>query len=432
MKNKIKNTALFVIFAFILGAAAGAIVWVVLKIISVGIDFIWTWIPERTGHETLYTIGVCLVGGLIIGLYQKKFGILPETLETVMARLKKEGTYDYSRLHILTIAAILPLIFGGSLGPEAGLTGLIVGLCCWIGDRFKYKIAEIRELAMAGMAATLGIIFNAPLFGLINNFEGNDDEEEPPDREPVFSEKTRKVLKPVIYAICIAGGFLTLSILKHFMGGGLGIPRFETVNDSLSIRDWIWMAVFIAAGIIAGCFYVLIDKITKDLAACIEKKRILSCLIAGGCLAAFGLILPMTMFSGEEQMGDLMDTWMSLSAVTLLCTAVGKIVLINLCINFGWRGGNIFPLVFVGVSLGYGMVALTGISPVLGIALTTSALCGYVMKKPLAVVGILLLCFPVVFVIPMTASAYIASLVPTPWKKNRGKNCPNRVDNEEK
>jgi len=311
------------------------------------------------------------------------------------------------------------LIFGGSLGPEAGLTGLIVGLCCWFGDRLKYKTVEIREFASVGMAASLGVIFNAPLFGLVNNFENNPNEKIFNESKPIFSEKERKKLKPVIYIVGILGGFLTMEILKFLFVGGLGLPRFSRLAEELTIHDWIWMMLFIIIGIGCGLFYTLLDKITKDLAKPLEKKRIISCLIGGVCLAAFAVILPWTMFSGETEMGEMISCWQQLSIATLICSALGKIVLINLCINFGWRGGNIFPLIFAGVSMGYGLVTLTGINSVFGVALVASALCGYVMRKPVTVIAILMLCFPIVMIIPIGISAFFASLVPRPFKNSR-------------
>jgi len=144
-----KNLFLYVLLAAALGAAAGALVWVLLRIMNLGIDLVWHIAPEHIGNEAAYTIAVCLFGGLLIGLWQRKFGIYPEELEEVMHQLRSTGTYPYSKIPMLSVAALLPLIFGGCLGPEAGLTGIIVGLCCWVGDRLKYKGREIREMLIS-------------------------------------------------------------------------------------------------------------------------------------------------------------------------------------------------------------------------------------------------------------------------------------------
>lgn len=98
-----------------------------------------------------------------------------------------------------------------------------------------------------------------------------------------------------------------------------------------------------------------------------------------------------------------------------------KLLLVNLCINLGWKGGHIFPVIFSGVSAGYAMAMILGIEPVFAVAVTTAALCGYIMRKPVMVIGVLLLCFPVTMIIPLAAAAYIGSIIPTPFSEKRSK-----------
>ena len=67
---------------------------------------------------------------------------------------------------IMLGAAILPLLFGASIGPEAGLTGIIVGLCYWVGDNTIFAGKNAKEYSEIGIAATLSVLFYAPLFGI--------------------------------------------------------------------------------------------------------------------------------------------------------------------------------------------------------------------------------------------------------------------------
>lgn len=425
-----KNLFLYVLLAAVLGGAAGTIIWALLRIMNLGIELVWHIMPEAMGNDAAYTIAVCLLGGLLIGLWQKKFGIYPEELEEVMHQLRSSGTYPYGKIPMISVAALLPLIFGGCLGPEAGLTGIIVGLCCWVGDRLKYKGKEMRELAEAGMAATLGVVFNSPFMGIAFNYEsepaaddvlGSDAEMFDGAEEWTEEEKTRlKKLKMLVYVMAVAGGLGSMKLLGTIFGGGSGIPRFGRDVD-ITVDDWKWFAVVFMAGLIAGLFYVIVNRITLAIGNKIIHHRVLSCMVAGLCLAVIGLAFPWTMFSGEHQMAELMEVWQEETPAALILTTIMKLMLVNLCINLGWKGGSIFPVIFSGVSLGYAMAMVIGIEPVFAVSVTTAALCGYIMRKPVMVIGVLLLCFPVTVIIPLAAAAYLGSVIPAPCGRKKSK-----------
>ena len=90
---KIKNQLELWLFCAIIGAVAGGLVWALLKIMSVGMNLIWEWIPE---HFLLpyYTIVVCVIGAFLIGIFRKVYGDYPEEMEIVMAKVKTEGLHE--------------------------------------------------------------------------------------------------------------------------------------------------------------------------------------------------------------------------------------------------------------------------------------------------------------------------------------------------
>ena len=152
-KIKIKNQLELWAFCAVIGTAAGALVWALLKIMASGTEMIWEWIPERI-HIPYYTVLVCTVGGAIIG------------------KVKKEKRYEYKNMLVMMIAALLPLLIGSSVGPEAGLTGIIVGLCYWAGENLKFAKQNTKEYSQIGAAVSLSVLFHAPLFGI---FEVEED-----------------------------------------------------------------------------------------------------------------------------------------------------------------------------------------------------------------------------------------------------------------
>ena len=361
-KIKIKNQLELWAFCAVIGTVAGALVWALLKIMAIGTEMIWEWIPEKI-HIPYYTVLVCTVGGAIIGIFRKLYGDYPEDMETVMGKVKKEKRYEYKNMLVMMIAALLPLLIGSSVGPEAGLTGIIVGLCYWAGENLKFAKQNTKEYSQIGAAVSLSVLFHAPLFGI---FEVEED----PDMQMAELGKGSKIF---IYGIALAAGTGSYAGLSALLGGGMsGFPSFDAV--AVQRIDYVMML----------------------------------------CLGVIGMLIPAVMFSGEEQMGVLMKEYAGYMAIVLIGVAFLKVLLTNLCIQFGLKGGHFFPVIFAGVCLGYGLAMLffgqQGDSHVVfAAAIVTSTLLGGIMKKPLAVTMLLFLCFPVKIFIWIFIAAAVGS-----------------------
>ena len=337
------------------GAIAGAFVWLLLFVMNLGITFIWNKLPAHFGP--LFPIVACLVGGLVIGLFAKRFGSYPEDLNEVMAKVKRDGRYDYDKLGVMSVAALLPLFFGGSVGPEAGLTGAVAGISTWVGDRMKRFGADFQQLTSVGTMAALSAIFTAPLFGFAAPFY-DDGDEAAGSQTTITLPKSSKI---VVYFCAIAGALAACLGLGSLFGGGLSLPHFTDIH--VGATELIWLAPLALVG------------------------------AAGGWLG---------------------EVWGSMSALVLLGTGFCKVLITPLCIRFGWRGGHFFPVIFAGISIGYGMAMLTGADPVFCLCACTAALVGGVMRQPLMTVLLLFLCFPVKGVVVMLVAAALGAAIPLP------------------
>ena len=55
----LKNQLELWLFCTLIGAVAGALVWILLKIMAVGTEFLWKWLPGKTSFP-YYTILICV------------------------------------------------------------------------------------------------------------------------------------------------------------------------------------------------------------------------------------------------------------------------------------------------------------------------------------------------------------------------------------
>lgn len=385
MRRSLENQLKLWGFCLIIGAFAGLILWVFLKAVLLGTECLWEWIPG-TFEIPFYTILVCTVGGALIGMFRKKFGDYPEELETVLGKLKKEKSYEYRNMAVLLIAAALPLILGSSVGPEAGMTGVIVGLCCWASENVKFAKENAQTYSQLGTAVTLGVLFHSPLFGIFAVEE--EKEGEKPNPLPVVS-------KVLLYGLAVGAGTGIYLLLSWAFGTPMeGFPSFAEAE--LTAADYPMMLVYTAAGILLAKFY----HVTRKGSARIGGKipAVVREAVGGFCLGLAGFFVPAVMFSGEEQMGTLMTEYGKYLPWMLIGVAFLKVLLTNVCIHLGLKGGHFFPVIFAGVCLGYGLAVPVfggGGHEVIAAAVVTAALLGAVMKKPLAVTMLLFLCFPV-------------------------------------
>lgn len=113
-------------------------------------------------------------------------------------------------------------------------------------------------------------------------------------------------------------------------------------------------------------------------------------------------------------MTELMQSWTNYTALLLLSTAILKLLITNTCIHLGFRGGSFFPSIFAGIALGYAFASLLGIDSTFCVVIVTTSLMAATMRKPLAAVLLLMLCFPIEALFPMVIAAIISNFIPLP------------------
>ena len=397
----------FLPFAFLLGAVAALIVWLFMFLMGLSYDLIWVKLVNWSGLKILPII-ICAFGGLLIGLLEKQTGERLPHLEEVLEEVSEKKRLDYKRIPVTALRAFLPLAFGGSIGPEAGLTNIIAEICSWINDRFKMAKNQMDDFAELGMSATVTAIFGAPLYGLVLPFT----EEEKEKTSIGDTQKPKKSEKIILYFTTVMGGLVVMVLLRNIFGGGEGLPHFEQIEWHLF--DLLKAVPIALVGVIAGWLFLAFGKVTKVASDILEEQVIIRTVICGIILGTIGIFVPYALFSGEHQLGELIGTWGGMTGVFLILTGVAKLFVTPLCVNLGWVGGNIFPLIFAGVSIGYGLSVITGWDAILCVTVMAASICSAVMRKPIIVIAVLFLCFPIKDIPFLLVGAYLAAAIPVP------------------
>ena len=318
------------LFCTLIGAVAGALVWILLKIMAVGTEFLWKWLPGKT-TVPYYTILICVAGAAIIGIFRKIFGDYPEDLETVMGKVRTEKRYEYKNMLVMMVAALLPLLIGSSVGPEAGLTGIIVGLCYWAGDNLKFAKQNTRNYSQIGAAVSMSVLFHAPLFGIFEVEENSEEDLAALTKgSKLFYLRNRAGCRLLVF---YAGLSCTFWVVRAF-------PDFHPLiwwksRERLSAYDSVYF-VRSYPGILLSGNTQTDRKYFQQIPGSCQRN------FAGLCLGITGSFLPVLMFSGEEQMGTLMKTYTSYLPLALIAIAFFQTSADKLCIQFGLKGGHFF------------------------------------------------------------------------------------------
>jgi H+/Cl- antiporter ClcA len=237
------------------------------------------------------------------------------------------------------------------------------------------------------------MVFRAPLYGVTTFFE---DKKEP---------KLIKLIKILVYSITTAAGFGVFILLSKIDNRSISIADFGSAT--VGRNEIIAIIPLILIGILFAMLYEFFGEIIHKILKPLENYKVIKAVIGGLVLGLMGTMIPYTLFSGEHHLTELAVEWTHMSIYLLLITGIAKLFVTEFCLATGWRGGHIFPAIFAGVSIGYGIALLIPIDPVTSVVILTTSLTSSVLKKPMAVVLILILLFPIQLIIPMILAAYI-------------------------
>lgn len=142
----------------------------------------------------------------------------------------------------------------------------------------------------------------------------------------------------------------------------------------------------------------------------IENNKLLKGIIGGVSIGIIGTFYPYTLFSGEHQLKDLVNEWSTMSVYMLISLSLLKLLLTEICLLTGHRGGHIFPIIFSGSCLAYGLSHLFSIDPVFTLSIVVTGLTIKIIGNMFVAMFILIFFFPSNTILPMILAAAIGKM----------------------
>ncbi|UIV25815.1 ion channel protein [Escherichia coli] len=321
--------------AVAIGIASSLILIVVMKIASVLQNLLWQRLPGTLGiaqDSPLWIIGVLTLTGIAVGLVirfsQGHAGPDPACEPLIGAPVPP------SALPGLIVALILGLAGGVSLGPEHPIMTVNIALAVAIGARLLPRVNRMEWTILAS-AGTIGALFGTPVAAALIFSQTLNGSSEVPLWDRLFA--------PLMAA---AAGALTTGLFfhPHF---SLPIAHYGQMEMTDILSGAIVAAIAIAAGMVAVWCLPRLHAMMNQM-----KNPVLVLGIGGFILGILGVIGgPVSLFKRLDEMQQMVAN-QAFSTSDYFLLAVIKLAALVVAAASGFRGGRIFPAVFVGVALG--------------------------------------------------------------------------------
>ena len=320
-----------ILLVAVLGLISALVTFAFVAIVHQGTILLWEEAAQALGVDPrLFTLLVCTAGGLLVGLLVKLFGDHSGIFAEVMQEFGKTGRFDYRNAPGIVITAFVSLVAGGSLGPEAPLADACGGIGTLAADGLKLDEQETRAMGYSGVSGMLAAFITSPIGGALLGLESAQGDTR--GRQTYFW-----VLFPSLVASAVA------TVVFVMLSGTFFETLYKFPAYSPRLVD---LVVRRAAGFDRRRGRRAVHVFAQTHAAAFaahEAARRAARVVGGLGMGIIGALLPLTLFSGEEQTLELITHATEIGVVMLIVLALVKLFATSLLLATGWKGGYIFP-----------------------------------------------------------------------------------------
>ena len=350
----------------VIGVPAALIAALFLALVHDGEHWLWTTLPSSLGHTSppwYLVIALPAVGAAVVLVARR--GLPGDGGHSPLEGIGG-GAVPVRNGPGIVLAAIGTLCFGAVLGPEAPLiaigsvVGMIFALFVRVGKR------EQSVLATAGSFSAISALFGGPIVGGMMLVEGG------------LSMGT--ALLPVLLPgfVAAAVGYIIFVGFGTWGGlhtQGLAVPNLPTYNGT-HVYD---LVVAVVVGILAAILITYVRKGAEGIVGRGFSRLGLPLLLLGGGLAV-GLVAQIAGWLGADSQDVLFSGQSAIPALgaasstkIVLILLVAKAIGYAVSLGCGFRGGPVFPPIFIGIAIADVAHVWFGVSPTLAVAVGAAA-----------------------------------------------------------
>ncbi len=368
------------VMAALVGVPISAFAYFYLQLVSHIQSWAYTDLPHGLGFSTppmWWPIPLLVIAGVLVAMTIR---YLPgRGGESPADGFKAAGPPMPIALVGIAVASIASIGLGAVVGPEAPLIALGAGLGAG-AVRAINRNAPAQAVALMGAVgsfAAISTLLGSPLLGAFLLMEAAG----------LGGSMVSLVLLPGL----LSAGIGTLVFIGLDSMTGLGtaslsipdIPHFSTPD----VAEFGWALVIGVAGALVGTG---IRRAALALKVHVEARVLvlvpLSGLVVAGLAIAYAEATDKpssdVLFSGQSALGPLIANADTYSVGALLMLLLCKSLAYSVSLS-GFRGGPIFPAMFIGAAGGIALSHLPGLPMVAGVSMGIGAMCVAMLRLPL-------------------------------------------------
>jgi len=402
------------VIAAILGVPISVAAYFFLWAVNHGHEWLFEMLPNALGFETVppwWPLPVLAVGGLIAGAV---IGYMPgRGGHSPVDGFQAGAPPTAVELPGILLAALTSLCFGAVVGPEAPLIALGGGLAA-LALRFRTRDAPDRAIMVVGAAgsfAAIAFLLGSPMVGAFLMLEAVG----------LAGPKAKVVMIPGL--LCSGIGFLVAVGLNSWTGLGkaslaiANVPGFTHPEGG----EFLWAIAFGVGAAVLGRSIQHLGLLVRPHVA---KRPAITTPVAGLLLAALAIVYSQVtgnaasdiLFSGEESLPTLMQRGSTYTLGTLGLLIVCKSLAYGISLG-SFRGGPVFPAMFIGGAAGILLSHLPGLPVTAGVAMGIGAMAAVMLRMPMTAVLLasLLLGQEGIIAMPLVIVAVVVAYVAAAW-----------------